>query len=294
MQLEYTQLSALAAILRNGSFEAAADELGLTQSAVSQRIKALEEHCGTLLVQRGKPCTGTEAGRRIAAHAEHVALLERQVVQDLGHATLTKGARLRVVVNADSLATWFLKAAAPVPDQLFDIVVDDQDFSVELLKQGEVAAAVTSHDKPIAGCDSFFLGNLRYIATASPDFVANHFADGVSARTLSLAPMLRFNTKDTLQERWIKQVCGQTVHPPFHSIASSQAFVEASLLGMGWGMNPEQLVRDHIASGQLQELVPGGAMDTPLYWQVSRLMRPALQPLTKSVRQTARTSLPQS
>ena len=74
--MDYAGLQALAAVLREGSFERAARKLHITPSAVSQRIKQLEERAGQVLVLRGQPCTGTEAGRRLCLHVEQVALLE--------------------------------------------------------------------------------------------------------------------------------------------------------------------------------------------------------------------------
>lgn len=293
MTFDYPHLATLAAILRTGSFEAAAHELGVTQSAVSQRLKALEERVGTLLVYRAQPCTGTDIGNRLAAHAEHVAAMDQQIAGQLRDLAPNKGARLRIAVNADSLATWFLGPLASVDGQFFDLILDDQAFSSDLLRKGEVAAAVTAQDDTIVGCDSRYLGKLRYLATASPAFCATHLPDGATPEALAAAPMLRFNTKDDLQLAWLRQYVGPDIYPPFHSLASSQGFVDASLLGMGWGMNPEIMVREHIKAGRLVEILPNSGYDTPLYWQTSRLLGPALAKLTKAICHTASKSLPQ-
>ncbi len=77
--LDYAGLEALAAVLREGSFDRAARKLHVTPSAISQRIKLLEERVGQVLVMRGTPCTGTEAGRRLCLHVEQVALLENEL-----------------------------------------------------------------------------------------------------------------------------------------------------------------------------------------------------------------------
>jgi LysR family transcriptional regulator (chromosome initiation inhibitor) len=299
MQLDYTHLATLAAILRCGSFEGAASDLSLTQSAISQRLKALEERVGTLLVHRTNPCTGTDAGRRLAAHADHVGLLEQTLHADIAALAPLPKSRLRLAVNADSLATWFLDALQQLPDHLFDLTIDDQDFSADWLKRGEVAGAVTAHATPITGCDSHALGSLRYLATASPAYMARHFAEGVTPATIARAPMLRFDQKDELQRHWIKRYVGTAsttttaATPPSHGLPSSQGFVEASLRGLGWGMNPEPLVRAHITAGRLVEIMPDAPFDTPLYWQSSRLLRTALTPLTRAIRQTARLGLRQ-
>ncbi len=290
MNIDYTQLAALAAILRSGSFESAATALGVTQSAISQRLKSLEERAGTPLVLRGAPCRGTETGRRLAAHFDQVGLLETALSKDLTALT-PRTARLRIAVTADSLATWFLRAAELVPDLLFDLVVDDQDFSADWLRRGEVVAAVSAHKTPIAGCDSFALGAMRYQATASPAYMTRWFPNGVTAQSIAQAPMLRFDAKDQLQQNWMKHHLDVTPSPPSHRLPSSQGFVEASLRGLGWGMNPDLLVRDDIMAGRLMPLLPNSAYDTPLYWQASRIVAPALAPLTDAVRRITRQRL---
>lgn len=293
MKLDGQHLRALSAILRNGSFEAAAAELGVTQSAISQRLKALEENVGVKLVHREKPCSGTPAGLRIAAHADHMQAMEQALAVDLGKQVDTQQGRLRIATNADSLATWFLDALAEVPEYLYGIHVDDQDFSDDLLRRGEVAAAVTSNGSPLAGCDVHYLGKLSYVATASPEFVATHFAEGVTAKTMAHAPMLRFNEKDDLQFQWLDRHFPGKIRPPFHLIPSSEAYARASQTNLGWGLNPTGMIQQDLETGKLVNLRPDAQLDVPLYWQVSRLYRDLLAPLTRRICQTTSQSLPQ-
>jgi len=239
------------------------------------------------LIRRGQPCTATPAGERLARHAEALTLLEKGLATDLKGMASQPAACLRLAVNADSLATWLLPALAAVPDLLFDLVVDDQDHSADWLRRGEVLAAVTAAGRAVAGCDSHALGSLRYLATASPAFVARHFEGGVTADTLSRAPTLVFNAKDRLQRDWMAALTGQTLDPPGHRIASSQGFVDAALLGLGWGMNPAVLVQGHIAAGRLIELRPDSPMNVALCWQVARVTAPSLAGLTQAIRQAA-------
>lgn len=290
--LDPAQLAALAAVHRRGAFDLAAAELHITPSAISQRIKALEERTGTLLVRRGQPCTATDAGLRLIRHHDDVTLLERTLAADLP-GLRPQAATLRIAVNADSLATWLIPALAAIDGFLFDLVIDDQDVSQDWLRRGEVMAAITAHPGPLQGCDTIPLGALRYLATASPAFLAKWFPQGVTPRALLSAPALTFSDRDRLQTRW---ATGQGLpHPalPTHRIAASQAFVDACRLGLGWAMNPEPLVRGDLASGALIELVPGTPLDVPLHWQFTRLAAPALRPLTQSIRQAAAAMLVQ-
>lgn len=283
---DHAQLAALAAVHRRGSFDRAAAELHVTPSAISQRIKALEEAAGTLLLRRGPPATATPAGLRLIRHHDAVQLLERELAADLP--ALSPGpATLRVAVNADSLATWVLPALAATPGFLFDLVIDDQDVSQDWLKRGEVAAAITGHPGPLQGCDTLPLGRLRYRATASPAYVARWFPDGPTPAALASAPALTFSENDRLQDRWAAALAGGPVPFPSHRLASSHGFVDACRLGLGWALNPETLIRDDLAAGRLVELAPDRPLDVALYWQFTRLAAPALRGLTAAIRAQA-------
>lgn len=283
------QLAALAAVHRRGSFDLAAAELHVTPSAISQRLKALEEVAGTLLIRRGQPCTATPAGLRMIRHHDEVTLLERTLATDLPWLS-PRPATLRIAVNADSLATWVIPALAATEGFLFDLVIDDQEVSQDWLKRGEVAAAITAHPGPLQGCDTIPLGSLRYRATASPAYMARWMPEGVTAASLAAAPALNFSDKDRLQDIWVdRQTSKHSKRAAFpsHRLASSQGFVDGCLAGLGWALNPEALVAPHLASGALIEIVTDTPLDVALHWQFSRLTAPALAPLTREIRAAA-------
>ena len=286
--LDYDALATLTAVLQTGSFEQAARRLHVTPSAVSQRIRQLEQRLGSPLVIRAQPCRATAVGERLLRHAQDVALLESRLATTMPD-ILPAGVSptLRIALNADTLSTWFIEALSTCSGLLFELILDDQDHSRQWLERGEVVAAVTSEATAVSGCDVSSLGALRYRATASPAFVQRYLTAGVNHDTLAAAPMLVFNTKDRLQEHWMKQQGFAHVCPPAHGLPSSEAFVSAALAGMGWGMNPELLVRDSLDSGLLVELIPDSPLDIPLYWQCPSLMRDALADLTAAVRQVA-------
>lgn len=295
--IDYPAALAVAMVAQTGSFEKAAKALHLTSSAVSQRVKAIEERLGAALIARGTPCVATEKGEWLCRHVEQVGLLERELVRSLPGLAEDGPSRrttLNLATNADSLGTWFLEPAAAFAqagDFLLNIAVDDEEHTAEWLRKGKVSAAVTSRAKPAPGCRVAALGALRYHATASPAFVARRFPQGVTLAALSEAPALTFNQKDRLQQSWILQAFGEDASFPTHWLPSTQGFVEASLAGMGWGLNPAPLVEAHLASGRLVELIPGEALDVPLYWQANRLAADRLADLTRAVLRAARKAL---
>jgi len=296
--LDYSALRAVATVVQTGSFEKAAGVLNVTPSAVSQRVKQLEERLGVVLIARGNPCTATEKGEWLCRHMENVGMLEGELLEHLpgliDPSQPKQRTTLHIATNADSLATWFVEAVSNFAKRssfLLTVAVDDQDHTAEWLRRGRVIAAVTSLEKPVQGCRRMSLGALRYHATASPEFVARHFARGVTPEAILDAPALTFNQKDRLQSRWVRQTFGDDLACPTHWLPSTQSFVEASLSGMGWGMNPIQLVREHLESGRLIELVPDTPLSVSIFWQINRLAADRLVELTREVATAAKRHL---
>jgi LysR family transcriptional regulator (chromosome initiation inhibitor) len=293
---DYASLAALAAVAREGSFEKAAAALGVTPSAVSQRVKGLEERVGAILLTRGAPCQATQIGAKLCAHVEQVRLLESEVVHDLpGLAGPAPGpATIRVAVNADSVSTWFPRAAALFAAQtgaMLDLVLEDEAHTADRLRSGEVMAAVTADPAPVAGCKTYPLGVLDYAAVASPAFVTRVFPDGVDAEGLATAPILRFDRRDQLQARWAREAWGAAIRPPTHWTPSTPGMLDMTLAGLGWAMTPVVLAAPHLAAGRLVELPPRLRIGVTLYWQRTRLAARLLDHLTQAVRSTGADAL---
>lgn len=291
MLWEHRQLTALASIVRTGSLEAAARELHVTPSAVSQRLKALENDAGQILVRRGRPCTATDAGRVLVRLAGQTELLEHEASVELSAGGETGTVRLPIAVNADSLATWFLPVLPAVTaerDVVFDVHKEDEGVSAALLRDGTVMAAVSAEPAPVQGCASIRLGAMRYVPMASRSFCDRYVAaDRPIRESLARAPMLNFSRDDSLQRKYVRTLTRRRVDPPTHYIPSSAAFNDSVRNGLGWGLLPEQDIR---ADDDLVRL-GDRHFDVPLFWQHWRLESALLRRLTDEVRETARRSL---
>ena len=266
---DYKLLSALAAVIEQAGFERAAQLLGLSQSAVSQRIKLLEARVGQPVLVRAAPPTPTEIGRRLLNHVQQVRLLERDLqaqVPALDEGGLPE--RLRIAINADSLATWWAPAVADYCSShrvLMDLVVEDQEVGLKRMRAGEVAGCICAAERPVAGARSLALGAMRYRALASPGFVARHFSRGVTAEALLNAPSIVYGPDDQLQHRYLAALGIQGAFP-HHLCPSSEGFVRLTQAGLGWGLVPEHQVEGELARGELVELIPERPIDVPLYW----------------------------
>ncbi|RKP46369.1 LysR family transcriptional regulator ArgP [Trinickia fusca] len=277
--LDYALLDALAAVVRHGSFDRAASELNVTPSAVSQRVKLLEERIGSVLVKRGQPCVATASGALLCRHTERVRLLEAELTGQMpslpgGGGLGQSWPTLRVAVNDDSVGTWFVDAVAEFcveRQTLLDLVIDDQDHTAQRIRDGSVQGAVTTQAEPVQGCRSTRLGRMRYLAVCSPAFFSRYFASGVNRESFRRAPCVVFNPKDELQKRFVRRVTRAEVDPPQHWMPHVGGFLRACVTGLGWGMCPTQMIAGPLAAGELVELLPGRHLDVDLYWQSWRL-----------------------
>jgi len=278
------QLDALVAIAEHGSFEAAARELHITPSAVSQRVRALEAMAGQVLVSRGAPCRPTPHGERLVRLGRQTRLLYDEASAALGAVATVE---LPVAVNADSLTTWFrdvLATAAGWDDTAIRLQVEDQAYSQQLLRSGDVLAAVTSDPEAVQGCSVEPLGALRYVPAAAPAF-AGRWRRG-RAPDWAAMPAVVFGAKDDLQQDMLRRRGVPQLPPVVHQVPTSADFLAAVRTGLGWGMLPEPQARADLAAGHLVRL-SGDVLDVPLFWQRWRLDSPRLTTLTDAVREAA-------
>ncbi|HET6534323.1 MAG TPA: LysR family transcriptional regulator ArgP [Actinoplanes sp.] len=279
--MDAVQLATFQAVIAEGSFEAAARALHVTPSAVSQRIKALEQDVGQVLVRRAKPAAPTAAGEALVRFAGQVALLEREALAAARGGLAGSRVRISVVVNADSLHTWFLPALTRLPDVLFDLHQDDQEYTAELLRAGTAMAAVTAQHVAVQGCRVERLGAMRYLPVAVPSLAVD----------FATTPVILLNRKDHLQHQFLAAHTRRRLDPPVHYVPAAAAFVDAIRLGLGWALVPEQIARADIAAGRVMSLVPGRHLDVPLYWQYWRMESDVLTALTAAVKAVAADAL---
>ena len=271
MEFDYDSLRVLEAVVRTGSFEHAAKLLNVTQSAVSQRIKQLEERVGSLLVVRGRPCVPTEDGLLLCQHIDQVTLLQHELRDRMGGPMGgSRAINLRIAVNNDSLATWFARVLRRAGDELnlrLEVIPDDQDFTEERLRSGDALAVITTNQHAIPGCHIQPLGLMEYIGVASPIFVEEHLTRGITLATVSAAPAISFDQKDTLPEQWLKTAFGSTMPISAHRVPSYEGHLQCALEGVGWAIMPVMSVFDLIKEGKLVDLVPGSRVALSLQWQ---------------------------
>lgn len=263
-------LATLLAVLDEGTFEAAAHSLGITPSAVSQRIKALESQAGRVLVRRSTPPTTTQAGEVFAQLARRMQLLQAEAEAEIG--SLLSRVPLTVAVNADSLATWFRDVISEVAhwdNATLNLRVEDEAATLNLLRLGEVVGAITSEPTSVAGCDVVPIGEVRYYACATPSLAAAHATTEPTngeLYDLQSMPSLRYGPNDRMSDRLIS--FNELHH--VSEIPSSEAYLHAVTAGLGWGLLPEAQCASLLEEGKLVRVDPRDVI-IPMFWQQWRL-----------------------
>jgi LysR family transcriptional regulator, chromosome initiation inhibitor len=249
---------------------------------VSQRIKALEQGLGQVVVVREKPCSATAAGVPLLRLVAQTALLEAEALAEMGGGD---GAvpRIALAVNADSMATWFTGVFDALDDVHFDVRIEDQDHSARLFREGVVMGAVTTERTPVTGCRVQPLGVMRYIPVASKAYIKRYLPDGFTARTAARAPSLAWNRDDALQDMLVCKVFRRDVARPQHFIPTAEGFGAAVRSGLGWGIFPECLAAPKLANGSFVRIA-GVHLDVPLFWQCWKFNSPIVERITQVVR----------
>ena len=304
-------LECLAAIVEEGGFERAAQRLSITQSAVSQRLRALESQVGTVLIVRSRPLKPTSAGQLLLKHTKMLRLLRADLERDLKELAPSSlgGAReeerISIAINADSIATWALPALTGLAQQglPMEIIHDDQNFTHEWLREGQVLGCVTTVKQALRGCRVEPLGAMQYIAVATPDFARQRLGMPLDAAgepgTARLTqhnfrdvPFIAFNRKDEIPGEFVSKAFGLkrvTLNQLF--VPSSQGMVGAVLAGWGVSVVPRLMADALIAQGQLVNVAPAYTLLIQLYWHCWNLASDVLDALSAALRQSAAASL---
>jgi LysR family transcriptional regulator (chromosome initiation inhibitor) len=290
--LDYKLLQALASVIQEGGFDKAARQLHITQSAVSQRIKLLEDQMGALLVTRTVPPAPTAEGKHLLKHYVQVQSLEADLEQGLNPLAREAFQVFALGVNADSLATWFFPAIASFLGEnrvVLDLKVDDQEQTHKLLRNGEVAGCISSEKTPVQGCSVTPIGTMTYRMVAAPEFAGIHFPRGLGKDCLATAPAVIYNRSDDLHARFLTTYFQGAVPEgglekiPTHYVPSPEKFVELILDGVAHGMVPDLQGLAHMKTGRLVDLAPGSHLGVDLYWHRWNLSSRLLDEFSKAI-----------
>ncbi|MEC5207728.1 LysR family transcriptional regulator (chromosome initiation inhibitor) [Vogesella perlucida] len=271
--LDSKLLHTLATVIECKGFEKAAIQLGVTQSAVSQRIKQLEETLGQVLLVRSQPLEVTAAGRRLQQHFRQLSLLEEELMTHLQPpAPVPTPSCLHLACEPDSLASWLLPALMPLMQQ------QNLHLNISALPQEESEAALTSRlcgwvsndGSSVYGSQPVLLGHMQYLCVCTPAFQQQYFP-AAGSTDFSQVPAVILHGQQERHRRLLLQLAAYDGHFPHSSAPTPQAMLGLISAGLAYGLLPAEFLAQHS-----HELVcQGTSVQEPLFWHHWRI-EPAL------------------
>lgn len=267
---DYKLIHALDTIIKEQSFEKAAEELNITQSAISQRIKQLEQLIAQPVLVRSQPLSVTTVGQKLLRHFRQVKQLEHELISQILPDEVDDIVTISIAINADSLASWFIPAISPLLKKHaieLKLQVYDEARTRELLKKGEVYAALSSESEPITGCKVTKIADVDYILCATPKFRTKYFKKGLTKEALYHAPGIRFDPQDTMHIDYIYDHYDVSLGEyPLHTVGSSEAFVAMTVEGLACSLLPITQANEYLKQGILVDLAPENHLIRSMYW----------------------------
>jgi LysR family transcriptional regulator, chromosome initiation inhibitor len=296
--LDYKLLQALNVVFREQSFDRAAQQLHLSQSAVSQRIKQLELLVAQPVLIRSQPLQLTAMGQLLLTHYQQVQQLEQALLPHISPDSPAKPHPVTIATNADSLATWLIPALTPLlqPSRVeLNLLIEDENRTIERLRRGEAFGAITTQAEALPGCQSDLLGFMDYVLTASPAFIQLYFPDGLTEQELRKAPGVAFDQRDDMHVSFVEKHFGLPPGSyPCHTVRSSEAFVALAKAGVAYCLIPKLQISTELARGELVELMPQTPLrERTLYWQRWVLERGIYRQISQHLLSWCRQILPQ-
>ncbi len=285
--LDYKHLKALSAVISEQSFEGAAKKLYISQSAVSQRIKLLEESFASPVLIRTTPIATTDLGSRLLNHYHQISQLESNFLEEITLQDKNNPTKIAIALNADSLATWFIPAISPLLKKHnieLDFYVTNEAHTQSLLKKGEVYSALSCQPLGVTNSKVTHIGNITYKLCASPAFYEQYFRGKLTTEKLRLAPGINYDQYDNMHEDYIQThfKLSQSEYP-CHRVRSSEAFLSMTLNGLAYSLIPHTQADQYLISGELMELLPHNRLIMPLYWHSWVLEKGVQKLLTEHV-----------
>ncbi|MFA0268316.1 LysR family transcriptional regulator ArgP [Vibrio cyclitrophicus] len=295
--LDYKWIEALDAVVKQRSFERAAEQLYISQSAVSQRIKQLEKWIAQPALVRENPPRPTPAGKKLLGLYRRVRLLEHELVPDLMNEEGSQPLSISIATNADSLATWLLPALSDVMTSRqveLNLAIHGESRTIEKIKSGEVAGAISLESQAIPGCSADYLGRMDYVCVSSPDFHERYFSEGVNYVTLSKAPAVSYDQYDDLHKKFLHDHFNVPRDSVInHTVGSSEAFVRLALSGVAYCLIPRLQIIEELESGALIDITPGFLLSYRIYWHHWQLESGVLKEISQAILSYTHNHLPQ-
>lgn len=265
MSLLSPPLEAFVAVVKRGTVQQAASDLGLTQTGVTQRIRSLEGRLGVTLFtrsRRGMRLTGE--GEALLRYCRAATELEGEVLARLtGHA-IEAEVEMRVTGPSSIMRSRVIPACVEVgqsyPKLVFFFDLDDEDTGAHKLRAGGCDLAVVARGEVAPEMDSKMLRAERYILVGPPAWKRRPIRQIVLNERI-----VDFDTRDRMTLSYLrKHRLMPRALPPRHFVNNTDALAAMVAMGGGYTVLEERFAKPFLEEGELIALHPGHAFENQL------------------------------
>lgn len=270
-----SSLRALEALDRLGSAVAVADELNLSQSAISRQLQTLEDHLGTALLIREK------RRLRLTPEAQEYAATLRRALNDIANASLAlqlrpRGGDLSLAILPSFGMRWLVPRlpdfARRHPEVTINLTTRLRPFN--FASDPFDAAIHFGADWP--GTDGLLLMQEQVVPVCAPALLGDG-QPGIA--DLARLPLLHIQTRPDAWRRWFQAQGHDSGTLPGTTFDQFTTIIQGALHGLGVALLPDYLIEDELTSGRLVRPVQARAISLGAYhlvWPNDRPVAPAL------------------
>ena len=265
MSLLSANLQAFKAIVKKGTVHGAAGELNITQTGVTQRIRAIEKELGTTLFLRSrKGMKLTSEGEALLRYCLGAEEIEGQVIDQISQAGKNKPINVTVVGPTSVIASRTIKQCAPLyknwPNLQLHFVISDVVDRLDLVKSGKASLALVPPEFVPNEMDSKLIKSDKYILVGSPKWKGRKLKE-----VLQNERIVDFDINDPTTRNYLKKFkLSEYVKKERLFVNSNEAIAHLFSEGVGFGTLTQEVAEPLIRANKLIILNRGKVMEDPL------------------------------
>ncbi|MGZ3790192.1 MAG: LysR family transcriptional regulator [Bacteriovorax sp.] len=265
MSLLSQNLQAFVSIVKNSTVHGAAFELNLTQTAVTQRIRALEkELSATLFLRSRKGMQLTQEGEALLRYCRGAIDLEGEALSVIAGPGKDNPVFIDITGPTSVMTARTVDQCARLygewPQLQLNLVITDTEDRLQAVRSGKATLAIISPEMVPNEMDSKMLRPDKYVLVASRSWKGRRMQD-----ILSNERLIDFYESDTTSINYLKKFdLLSGLKRPRLFVNNNEAIIKLFCQGIGFGALTQEIARPHLDSGELMTLNGGAIMEDPL------------------------------
>jgi DNA-binding transcriptional LysR family regulator len=265
MSLLNPNLHAFLAIVKHHTVHAAAKEIGLTQTGVTQRLRSLEQSLSTTLFLRSRRGMQlTPEGQALLRYCQAAKDLEGETLAQLQDGSEQQEHRVQITGPTSFMSSRVIPQCLPLlranKNLLLNFHINDLEARVEDLRAGTAQLAVLPPELVAREMDSKLLKPEKYVLVGSPRWKGRRLSE-----IIRLERIIDFDPTDKTSQIYLQQYHLVSALPNERLfVNNNDSLIEMFHQGIGYGVLTMEMARTHLESGHLILLNSGSVLENRL------------------------------